>query len=220
MSETTASPLPPPEEIRRLAEVVLSRPDYTLEEPVRESSRNWTYVILKWLLKPLVWVFDQTEGLPDFARWLLVVGLAVVLCGLVGHLLYTLISPFIVRRKSPLTLPGDREETVRPEVLEKRAEQEFSVGRTIEAVRLLFRATLLRLQEAEKKKLRPGYTNSELLRKYRSTPHLEPLRQFVDTINTKWYGEQLCLPEDFIACREGHRRVVSQIRRRDDAHSP
>ena len=100
---------------------------------------------------------------------------------------------------------------VDPVSLEEEADRAGSRGDYIGAIRLLFRAALRRIEVAEKKKLRPGSTNRELLRRYRSTPLFTPLERFVETIDNKWYGGGTCVEEDYLTCRGEHARILKHV---------
>jgi len=101
---------------------------------------------------------------------------------------------------------------IRP--LERQAAEAVSRGDFITAVRLLFAACLLRLELAEKRPFLAGTTNREHLRRHRDSPVFEPLRLFVEIIDTRWYGRGICGLEDFEACRAAHARI------RDFAQEP
>jgi hypothetical protein len=94
-----------------------------------------------------------------------------------------------------------------PAALEQEAESASRAGDYIGAIRLLFRAALRRIEVVEKRKLRPGFTNRELLRRYRSTPLHDSLERFVETIDDKWYGDGICLESDYVYCRSEHERI-------------
>jgi hypothetical protein len=100
-----------------------------------------------------------------------------------------------------------------PEALVREAERAGRDGDYIGAIRLLFRAALRRMEVVEKRKLRPGATNRELLRRYRSTPLHESLERFVETIDTKWYGGATCLESDYSLCRSEHDRIRQYVER-------
>jgi hypothetical protein len=91
--------------------------------------------------------------------------------------------------------------------LEQLAERASLAGDYIGGVRLLFRAALRRIELFEHKKLRPGITNRELLRRYRTSPLAAPLARFVETIDLKWYGSLPCERADYEACEIEHDRI-------------
>ena len=82
----------------------------------------------------------------------------------------------------------------------------------IGAIRLLFRSALRRLELAERRKFRPGFTNRELLRRYRSSPLADSLARLVETIELKWYGNTPCEQADYVACRGAHDDICQHVR--------
>src|SRR5262249_15173179 len=94
-----------------------------------------------------------------------------------------------------------------PIELEKKSEDAAAKHDYITAVRLLFRAALLRIAEREKRQLRPGMTNREYVRRYQKAVFSAELRQFVDVLDAKWYGHGLCDSDDYQTCRRAHRII-------------
>jgi hypothetical protein len=181
--------------------------------------RRWLLQFLRWILKPFEWLFNALDGLPDAIRWLVVVGLALLLLLLLGHIVWTFI---VAIRRAPVRsrrLNAERDRAIDPADLEREAETRGARGDYIEAIRLLFRAAVLRLQRAEKRPFRPGFTNRELLRRYQSSPLFDPLKGFVETIDAKWYGLQPCNPEDYAVSRVRHIELRKLIEERSDAVS-
>lgn len=216
MADTT--PLPPPDVIQQTAREVVSRPEYLLDSAPGKSSGSWLIELLRWLLTPFEWLYDAMEGLPDFIRWTIVVLLTVICAALLAHIVWT----FVVAIRSPQRLGRRRgkfasERPIDPAELVRQAEAAGTAGDYIEAVRLLFRASLVRLERWEKRRFRPGFTNRALLARYRSSPVGEPLKRLVDVLDAKWYGGAICDREDYVACREEHNRLQSLIRERDHA---
>ena len=211
-----ASPFPDPEMIRRTAEQVLRRPDYQLD-PRLGSGRTLLEMMLRffrWIATPFQWLLDALSGLPGWLRWPIVLGLAALLILLVFHIGYTIVGAVRgPRQKRGLAtaLPRTSRD---PAALERQAADAVSRGDFITAVRLLFAACLLRLELAEKRPFLAGTTNREHLRRHRDSPVVEPLRLFVEIIETRWYGRGICGLEDFEACRTAHARI------RDFAQEP
>jgi hypothetical protein len=196
---------PPPDVIRTTADSVLARPYFKLDRPTSDDSEPLIFRIIEWILTPFKWLFDSLEGLPDFLRWIIVVVAAIVCALLIMHIVYSLLNALGEPRSRKKKLAvGAAAREAPPEQLEREAEGLAERGDLIGAVRVLFRAALRRLEVAEQKKFRPGFTNRELLRRYRSTAVFDSLQRFVETIDMKWYGEQPCLPEDYAACRTAH----------------
>lgn len=94
--------------------------------------------------------------------------------------------------------------------LERRAEEAERGGALGDAVRLRFRAGLLRLDEAGVLRLRPSLTSSEAGRRLRS-PAFDALARDFDEIA---YGGRPPAEPDVAAAREGWPRVLSEAPRR------
>jgi Domain of unknown function (DUF4129) len=205
-----------PETIRRTAEEVLRRPAYQLDPPSDAGATllDWLLRILRWIWTPFQWLIDALGDLPFVLALPIVSGLVALLVLLVFHVGYTIVKavggPSQRRGPAAAVLRTRRD----PAALERQAAEAVSRGDLITAVRLLFAACLLRLEAAEKRVFRPGTTNREYLRRHRDSPVYEPLKLLVDTIETRWYGQGGCGPEDFEACRTAHCRI------RDYAQEP
>jgi hypothetical protein len=203
--------LPPPDAIRQTAQDVVSRKYYDLGDARRSELPPIWWEILRWLLTPFEWLFNSMEGWPDFVRWTIVILCFALLLALIVHIIYTFITAIrgpAARRHGPYI---SAHVEIDPAALELQAEQAGSGGDYIGAIRLLFRAALRRIEVAEKKKLRPGSTNRELLRRYRSTPLFGSLERFVETIDEKWYGGGTCLESDYMTCRGEHARIREYV---------
>ena len=198
---------PPPETIRQKATEVVARPEYQLEQGLDEGTQALWLTILSWILKPFIWLFEALDGLPIAVRILVIIVLAIVAVALMGHIAWSLIAAIrqTPRHRQQTSLEGDR--PLDPEELEAAAQSAASGGEHLEAVRLLFRAALRRIEQAEDRKFRLGITNRELLRRYGRSPLFDPLQLFVETIDRKWYGGEVCQPADYEQCREGHVRI-------------
>lgn len=215
----TSPELPPPDAIRRAAEEVVARSYYKLGLDGASDSEPLILRILRWISKPFRWLFESMEGLPDVLRWVIVIVCALLCVAIISHIVYTLLSairgPMLGRGGT--YDPGIRE--VDPTELEEQAERMSGGGDHIGAIRLLFRAALRRIELAEKRKLRPGFTNRDLLRRYRSSPLQASLARFVETIDLKWYGNLPCEQADYLACRDEHGRIRQFIAQRETAHA-
>jgi Domain of unknown function (DUF4129) len=217
---SAASPLPDPETIRRTAEQVLRRPDYQLDPQPDAGATllEWLLRVLRWILTPFQWLLEALEGLPDLLRWTIVIGLAALLILLVFHIGYTIVSAVRgPRQKRGLAAAVSRSPRD-PAALERQAAESASRGDFITAIRLLFVACLLRLERAEKRTFRAGTTNREHLRRHQNSPVFKPLELFVETIETRWYGQGACGPEDFEACRVAHARIRDYAQEPPHAH--
>ena len=214
MNGSVAATSPAADEIRRQAAEIVARPDYELQP--RSENLDWLFdlgwEVLDWILTPFVWLFRLTDGLPEVVRWLIILVLVVILSLLVWHILYSLVQAVQSPRR---LLSQDWSKTPKRPIGRTRTPGRAAAARAdyITAVRLLFRADVVRLEKFEDKPNRPGTTNRELLRRYQREPGLaESLRRFVDTIDRKWYGEEQCLPNDYAVCRLAHEAVCRHVR--------
>ena len=211
-----ASPLPDPETIRRTAEQVLRRPDYQLDPQVDSGLTMLELVLrfLRWILTPFQWLLDALAGLPGWLRWPIALGLVALLVLLVFHIGYTIVAAVRGPRQQRRPRRGPSPDVARSCRARASGGRGGFRGDFITGVRLLFAACLLRLELAEKRPFLAGTTNREHLRRHRDSPVFEPLRQFVEIIETRWYGRGICGLEEFEACRVAHARI------RDFAQEP
>lgn len=213
------SPMPDPEMIRRTAEEVLRRPEFQLE-PRPDSGAtvlDWLLRILHWVLMPIQWLIDAFSFLPFPLAVMVVVALVAIVIVLVLHITYTIVMA-VTGSGSKRGVGAAVRETIRdPSILERQASEAVARGDFITGIRLLFAACLLRLETAEKRPFRPGTTNREHLRRRKDSPLFEPLKRFVDTIETRWYGEGACGPDDFEACRAAYTRIRDLAQERPHA---
>ncbi|MFO0948300.1 MAG: hypothetical protein U1D30_20660 [Planctomycetota bacterium] len=209
-----AAPPPPkvadPDTVRRVARDVLSGPDYDLD-PNIGSGETFLSIFLDYLemvLRPILRWFDALFDISPFLGYSAMIALVLTALFLLGHIGYTLWV--LLQKKSQLrsfSSNGVKKGTD-PEQLERLAALAVEDEDFISAVRLLFKASLLRIEAAEKREFRAGLTNRELLRRFRNTPMQAPLRHFVDVIDAKWYGFGTCLRPDFESCREAHAQIL------------
>lgn len=212
---------PTPDLLRDKLQEVLSRADYQLDPASRpDDSFGWLFELLKWLIKPLRWLYELTHGLPEFLRWPIVIGLSVVLCVLIAHLCWSFWQAVRVDRRSQFELPHENvSRAVPPEEWEQRANQAAKAGNFIEAIRLLLRACLARLELREKKNFRRGTTNREHLRRYRGTALFDSLELIIQTMERKWYREEPCEQSDLEACRRAYARITQLVEEPARAYS-
>jgi hypothetical protein len=202
------------EQLREKVDEVLARPEFT--DASNEPSSQ-AVGILDWLLEQLTgvlrWIYDLTQGLPEVLRWLIVAGLTLLLVILIVHILWTfqraLTGAHLRLPDARLALEG--EPKLHPDKLEADADEAAANGDLIGAIRLLLRASLLRLELREKRPFRRGMTNRQHLARVRRTPFFDPLQVLVRTIELKWYGDEVCEASDYDACRQAHGSLRSLI---------
>ncbi len=205
---------PTVEQLRERAAEILSGRDYRLND--RRADNSWLFAlileILEWILVPFRWLFELTAGLPSFLRWMIVLGLAVLAIVLIVHIAYTLVTAIRIPKRVSDSGLDTKRRGIGPSELDRLAYEAAGRSDFITAIRFLFRASVVRLELFEKKSNRPGTTNRELLRRYQNRPELSSsLRKFVETIDRKWYGDELCSGEDFQSCERAHGDVCRAV---------
>lgn len=159
---------PSPPELRRQLEEILAS-GYQLEAPTMVELRQWLAQLPGLLSDLLVNVApaDPLAGWPEWTRWMILgVGLAAMAL-LFTHMLLTVASVLRGERKRPRA-GGEKSAPLDPEAARRRAMQALESGRFDEAVRLLYRAALLRLNRLGALTLDPSRTNWENLQALRA----------------------------------------------------
>lgn len=198
--------------VREKAEDVVSRPEYRLEFGLKDETEALWRTILSWILEPIFWFFGLLGDLPTFVQIPVVIFLVVLLIVLLVHMVWAFMGA-VRQKQSDAFLRPQRENKVDPGELESSAEVAASNGEYLKAMRLLFKAVLIRIEQSEKRKLRVGITNRELLRRYRKSTLAEPLSRFVELVDRKWYGGEPCGQPDYHQCCEEHSRIRNLTQR-------
>ncbi len=212
-------PLLPDDVIRRKVEEVVSRPEYQLDSNIDPDAIGIWLRFIMWVLQPIIWLFEALDGLPTALRWIVFISLLILLLILITHLVWSFVAAVRGTPRRRLTATTKPQEMT-PEDFEQAAADAVGMGDYITAARVLFLASLLRIERAEKKTLRRGVTNRELLRRYRTSPVFEPLGHLVETIESKWYGHETCHASDYERCRTEYTRIIELLQRRLDASAP
>lgn len=207
--------MPDPSQIRDAAEMVLASPGYSLnlyEPPYFDQLRDG----VRWLnelIAPL-WSFgeDLYKASPVLF-WIFTAILLLIVFALIGHIIYSFRAAF-ARRQIKEYQAAQSEPALDPAHWEKRAETAARKEDFILALRLLFRAGLLRLEGG---KVRPAATNREYVRRYRTTPAEEPLRELVNLIDYKWYGGRSCVYDDWQTGKEAYEAICVYVEERSAA---
>jgi hypothetical protein len=216
-----ASSMMDAETIRQTAAEVIRQPKYKLDATPLEIDWSSSIILraLRWILSPFIWLDEKLHGLPETLRWLIIIGLAVLLVLLIVHLSYTLYSALRGRRRDREIEFAEESVPRDPAGLERQAHDAAGRGDYIGAVRLLFRACLRHIEQTEHRALAAGATNREVLRRHRDSGTFAPLKLFVDTIETKWYGRGACGSDDYAACRVAYLDIVRLAGGAHHAHS-
>ncbi len=210
---------PDPEAVRRTAEEVLSRPYYQIDAPPDFSNTwfNQIFTFLFGILRAIVQFFASLWDISPILAWVVAIFLTVSLVLLVAHIGMTIWQTFRRNKNVDHFSLEDSKKKVDPSELARQAAEAELRGDHILGVRLLYKAALSQLEQFEGKPFRPGTTNREHLRKYRSSPLHGWLTRFVSTIDDKWYGYEPCYSDDFAACREAYEQVCLLAVRSTDA---
>ncbi len=205
--------IPDPSTIRQTAQEIVQGDEYQLESVATADDS----IMLSIIFKIIRWIgdfFRALDGLlgdlPAFLRWFIIIALVALLTLLIMHIIYTIRLMIKGGGKKGEFQFATEKMRVKPETLEKEAERLSNQKDYISAVRHLFLACLIRLEEFEKKTYSRGMTNHQHLVHFKGTPVFDPFKTFVDVIDFKWYGEDECLEEDFITCKTAHLNICKQ----------
>lgn len=176
------------------AERILSQPKYRVETTVSERFQQWLtdlwYRFLEFLDTVAGWVGGR------LVLGLLLIGVVVLVSVLVARNLGARRAREVeerIRREHALARGTD------PSELEEEADRAADAGDHAIAVRLRFRAGLLRLDERGRIRYRPGLTSSEIQDLLRSSDFEVLARRFDEIV----YGGQKATSDDYQKALEG-----------------
>jgi hypothetical protein len=202
-----AMSLPDAEMIRRTAQEVAHRPEFQ----IRPVYSNRALIDLAWrILRPIIRFFSGLWDISPVLAWVVTIGLTLLCVLLIAHIVYT-IRQAITRRTQFAGGLGREAIKIDPVELERKAEDAAAREEFITAVRLLLKASLLRISLWEERTLRLGATNGEHMRRYRQSKFIGALAQLVNVVDAKWYGSGLCDAQDYRACRLAHAQICSAV---------
>lgn len=163
---------------------------------------------LRALTRPLANLWPDIGGVPAPLQGLLA---AAVLAAAVA------VATRLVRRRTAEAVGedgrrrrGDRGASLDPDVLEREADAAEGRGDLDTALRLRFRAGLVRLDTAGAIKLRPSLTTGELRRHVRS----DTLHELTAAFEAVAYAGEPAGPDDVAAARREWPRVLAEVGRR------
>lgn len=198
-----------PDQIRQVAREVIARPEFQLDRPSDEGG-GWAELFLRLfieIIKPIARFFSALWDISPALAWFTAIALTVVLILLVVHIVYTLRTA--LAQRLPQYASSERDRPMSLEHFQRQAAEAAAQGDYITAVRLLFKASLLRLEQAERRPARPGTTNRELLRRYQQSGVANHLQSFVEVIDTRWYAGSPCSEADYQRCRDAHSHLLA-----------
>lgn len=211
----TTKTAPAPETIRSTAAEILNGPDFRIEQDTKYGE---TYVellvkLFEWLIAPFRWLFNAMEGLPEALRWIIVIGLFMLLVLLVVHIIYTLATAIRPSRRKPnFAAVSSSTRKISAEEFEQLAQTAIAQLDYISAVRHLFRASLVHLQSLEGRRLSPGLTNRQYVWRYRKSCFVQSLQYFADVIDASWYGNHLCREQEYQKCAQAYAEIRQQTK--------
>lgn len=135
-----------------------------------------------------------------------------VICSLLAAALGAFVASRLARRRRdsgarPRTAPGERPETADPRTLLAEADRAEAAGDGRTAVRLRFRAGLLRLSSLGAIVFRPSITTGEVLRDLRSRDFEVVARSFEEIA----YGDRPVTEADLDVSRSGWDAVIGRV---------
>jgi len=202
-----AANLPDADAIRHTAQEVARRPEFQIR-PVYSGRALVDFV---WrILRPIIRFFSGLWDISPALAWAVTIGLTVLCVLLIAHIVYSFRQAIARRAQYGRAFAGESKK-LDPVELERKAEDAATREEYIAAVRLLFRAALLRISQSENREFRPGTTNGEYLRRYRQSTFVNALGQLVNVVDAKWYGFGACDAQDYRACRLAHSQICSAI---------
>lgn len=186
-----------PELIRETIDQVLADPAYDLDDSrfSYEIVVRWIIEALRYLLKPLSWLLDSLSGLPEGLRWVLIITLFLSLILLISHIILSVIRAL---RTEELHLALEQQTSLTPDDYEQRAAKAFEQQDYLFAIRSLFRAALLRLENREERRFRPGTTNREHAARLAGSPSAESFTKMVQLLDRTWYGLAPCTIAEYL----------------------
>jgi hypothetical protein len=191
--------------------------DAVLKDPRFHPARPFWAPVADWITqlrnRIIQWLFDRLTNSPGTFSGFGVV-LVLLVAGLACLLARGALSRLVVEA-------SDMMETETPgtsAAAEERSRAASVAGNQREALRYLFLATMLALQEHGALELRPGLTNREYLRQMRrqmpNDPSLEAgLDELVDTFDAVWYGHVPFGAADLDRMRAVSQRILRTVAR-------
>lgn len=215
-SAATRQDVPDVQQLRRVLDDILAEPEF------RRAMRSRTYdsrELNRWLLLRLQRLIERLGGLHEtnYGLFLMsvVVG-SVLLLLLLGHIALT------IARALGGPMPGAQRPSAprpsrakSPEEYVREADELAAQGAFREAVRALYLGLIRLLQLQGFLPRTSTQTNREQLQHLREHTSLFPvMERFVETFETKWYGQRPASPRDVEQCRVWFAAVRQEVEAR------
>jgi len=201
-----------PEKVQEKAAEILGRSYYKLEENTWASEfLAMLRDLFRRLARPLDAFFDHLYETSPFLYYILLALLTLLAVGLLVHIALVVMRVARRRRFTPTYTPAEDPRRHTPEYWEGEADTAVAGGDYLTAIRYLLHATLLRLEQRHKGTLRRAATHREYLRRFRATPVHDSLREMVDTVEARWFGQVPCTAEDYQRCRSAHASLLHTL---------
>jgi hypothetical protein len=209
-----AAALPSPEIIRETAESIIKNTDYKLEY---SSETNYVYEkfvdIIKSILEPFISLFDYLSDISPILAIGITIILFLILVLLIWHIVYSIKTAFgksvIEKDFSHL----EDKQYKNPSELEEEARQALKNGDYISAVRKMFTASIIRIEQTRDRFIVFSFTNREYLQEFSESEYYPHLTAFVEVIDYSWYGRGICTENDCQRAFTAHRNIRNLITR-------
>lgn len=200
------TPQPPAAEIQETAQRILSERPYGMDDAAYGIDLSWLFDLWGRLME---FLFSPLEGASPVVLWVLASVLILVLLALLAHIVYSFYAALRTPQEGHYTV---REEVMEdPADLERRAEAFAASQNYVDATRTLLLAALTALERKRGGRVRPGWTNLEYLRSFRTPWVIDTLRVLVDLINWKWYRDRSFDAADYDRCRAAYQRLRARL---------
>ncbi len=192
-----------PQDPDALLKEILSRKEFT--DAARESflDRFIDYIGYLWR-KALSWLLDRLPNLEPYSLgnesvWAAIgILLLIAILALIVFRLARFLSGVSKKSRAKSEFRDEPIELENVEKMQSQAVQLAHRGEYRQAVILLFRFVLLRLNELGRIKWHPCKTNREILRSVdRATQTHEPLSEMISIFNGIYYGDKSCSSHEF-----------------------
>ena len=164
--------------VRQTVAEVLAQPEF---RQAHDPSPGWGERLLEKLKNALSWLRDRLWGLPVWLGWLIVAWMVLTLIAILAHFVYVLLSQVGVgrgrrtgRRRPEYRIYGDRKEGF--DAVFAEAQRQLQAGRWAAAVRYLYVAAILWLDQHGRVRFRESKTNRDYIREL--APHAGAQQRF------------------------------------------